>query len=272
MQNERDQLIKRIKLQLPDVSELLEEIGSIVIEYPREDGKRKRIEKHVQDQLDEISRNRKLTNDERFRKFVFNCLYVQVTDAVASRTLDALEQRYKTCDVDSFVKVSSRELASLMKESGYRFWSTRSKTLMNIAKYLKDHFNGNMNEYFSYLKNNYEEDGLLSEHVGVSYKSRDWALSQFSPEYALVDVHVRNALRSTGLILYSYLYGIPLSTDRTTTEEYKHIRDLVSKLAESLSWKPFKVVQYLWFFGREYCSKKNMCNRCKTKNCLSRLA
>lgn len=270
MQNERNQLIKKIKLQLPDLSELLEEIGSIVIEYPREDGKNKRIEKHVQDQLDEIDRNRKLTNDEKFRKFIFNCLYVQVTDAVANRTLEALEQRYKTYDVDKFVNVSPSELASLMNESGYRFWSTRSKTLMNIAKYLKDNFNGNMSEYFSYVKGNYEEDGLLSKHIGVSYKSRDWALSQFSPEYALVDVHVRNALRSTGLLLYSYLFHIPLSTDRTTTEEYKHIRDLVYKLAESLSWKPFRLVQYLWFFAREYCSKKNACNKCKIKNCLSR--
>jgi len=147
MPNERKQLIRKIELQLPNISEFLDEIGSIIMEYPRKDGKKKQIEEHVQDQLDDIDRNRKLTNDEKFRKFIFNCLYIQVTDAVANRTLEALEQKYKTYDVDKFVEVSPTELASLMNESGYRFWSTRSKTLMNIAKYLKDNFNGNMSHH-----------------------------------------------------------------------------------------------------------------------------
>lgn len=267
MPNDKSQLIRKIELQLPDVGEFLDEIGSIETEYPK-DGEKKQIRQHVQDQLDEIISNRKLSNDEKVLKFIFNCLYVQVKDEVANRTVEALEQRYKTYDIDKFVTVPSSELADLMKKSGYRFWSTKSKMVINIAKHLKENFNGDMSKYLSYVKRNYENDGLLRKHIGVSFKSRDWALSQFSPEFSLVDVHVKNALRSSGLILYSYLYHIPLSTDRSTTDEYKHIRDLVYKLADSVSWKPFKLVQYLWFFGKEYCSK-NACSKCNITRCLA---
>jgi len=267
MPNERNQLLRKIELQLPEISKFLVEIGSTETKYPK-DGEKKEIRQHVQDQLDDIVRNKRFPNDEKLLKFIFNCLYVQVKDEVANRTVEALEKRYKNYDIDRFVDVPSSELAEILKTNGYRFWSTKSVMLKKIAKHLKENFNGDLDNYLSHVKSNYENDSLLRKHLGVSYKSRDWALSQFSPDFSLVDVHVKNALRSSGLILYSYLYHIPLSTDRGTTEEYKHIRDLVRKLADSVSWKPFKLVQYLWFFGKEYCSK-NACSKCKIKKCLS---
>jgi len=255
--------LKKVVNFVPDIRSLVKDISSASAEYPR--GVTKKIQEHVKEQMLEIDENRKQPNSEKFKVFIGKFLYVQVRSEKAENVM-----RYVSSTFNTPTELAETEVAALttkFRQMGYRF-PDKARVLIEISKILKERFMGKIDDYVAFVKTHYDDDPVL-EVKGVGLKTRDIALSSFTKDYSLVDVHIANVLSRTGLILNAYLYGFKLTTDRANESNYLEMTKLLTKLSKEAEMLPFEFDQTLWFFGKDYCSPMK-CGKCPVRKCVTK--
>jgi len=255
--------LERVIASVPDVLSFVKDVYGASVEYPT--GTWKTVEEHVKDQMADIQENRKLPDSKKFGVFIGKFLYVQIRSETAEKAMEYISSNFAS--PDELAATDADLLATKLRQLGYRF-PDKAFTLVEISKILRDKFNSKVDDYIRFAKRNYREDPIL-EVRGVGFKTRDIALSAFTAEYSLVDVHIANVLSRTGLILKAYLYGLKLTTDRSDENNYFEMTKLLSKLSKEANMMPFEFDQTLWFFGKDYCSPMN-CDKCPVKKCVTR--
>lgn len=255
--------LNRLVEMVPDTRIFVRDASAASVENPR--GVWRTVQKNVEDQMTEIQQNSRLNNSKKFRVFIGKFLYVQIRSEKADRVMKYLESKYNT--PNELAIADPYYLITIFRNLGYRF-PDRARTLIAISKILRDRFNSNIDDYIKFVDGNYSKDPIL-QVKGVGYKTRDIALSSFTTEYSLVDVHISNVLSRTGLILRAYLYGFKLTTNRSDVNDYLEITRLLSKLSGEAGMLPFELDQTLWFFGQAYCTPKK-CEKCPVQKCVTR--
>lgn len=255
--------LKQLVDFVPDTSSLVKDMLLATAEYPKEI--RKMIQQHVEEQMRDIDNNRKLSNPEKFKVFIGKFLYVQVRSEKAEKVMEYISSRFNT--PADLAKADAATLASKFRQMGYRF-PDKARVLIEISKILQKRFDGEIDDYIAFVDTHYTDDPVLNVK-GVGFKTRDIALSSFTKNYSLVDVHISNVLSRTGLILKAYLYGFKLTTDRTNESNYLEMTKLLSKLSTEAGMMPFEFDQTLWFFGKDYCSPMK-CEKCSVQKCVTR--
>ena len=255
--------LERVIASVPDVLSFVKDVYGAPVEYPP--GTRKTVQEHVKDQMVEIEENRKLPDSEKFRVFIGKFLYVQIRSETAEKAMEYISSNFAS--PHELAATDAHLLATKLRQLGYRF-PDKAFTLVEISKILRDKFNSKVDEYITFANRNYREDPILKVR-GVGFKTRDIALSSFTTEYSLVDVHIANVLSRTGLILKAYLYGLKLTTDRSDENNYLEMTKLLAKLSKEAKMMPFEFDQTLWFFRKDYCSPMN-CDKCPLKKCVTK--
>jgi endonuclease III len=125
-------------------------------------------------------------------------------------------------------------------------------------------------------ESDFENDRFLSIK-GVSFKTRDLALSEFSDRFVAVDLHVVRVTARTGVLLHGY--GDPrVTTDPSKAAGYLFFHDLILKLSRQTGWpeaghSPGEIDRMLWNFGRAVCRAAPRCDSCPiTAQCLTAMA
>lgn len=250
---------------VPDTRNFVEDISSAIVEYPS--GIKKTVHDHVKGQMQEIDKNCRLPESEKFKVFIGNFLYVQVKSETADKVSCYLRETFEAPIRLAETNVDS--LTAKFREFGYRF-PKRAEVVIEVSKMLRDRFSGKIDDYVAFVDSNYFNDPIL-EVKGVSFKTRDIALSSFTKKYSLVDVHIIDVLSRTGLILNAYLYGLHLTTDRSVEKNYLEITKLLDRLSKEARMMPFEFDQTLWFFGKDYCSlAPARCQNCLARRCVER--
>ncbi|MCD6572460.1 MAG: hypothetical protein J7K62_04245 [Thermoplasmata archaeon] len=247
------------RLTLPDIKELLPHLMHVesTIEVKNE-----KITKRIKDWLNDyrldISRNLKKSKDEKF--------FIYVTHLLARTSNEKWFSKISSyfSSIGSIDSINKRNInESKFKEMGYRFPNAATSVVFRAKDVFINNYESDWKSYFNKANENYESDFLEDHFLKIKYvkhKVRDLALSIFSENFIAVDSHVIDVLRRTGLICYSYVYGLELSTDNV--KNYLPIRNLCLKLSEEARISLGELDRIFWHFGKSICSGKPKCNIC----------
>ena len=158
-------------------------------------------------------------------------------------------------EFQTYAELTDERVAAALAEAGYRFPDQGRQVVMEVKKLVaKPGFS--WRDYFAEAEANYEsnfrnDDFLRTKYVG--YKTRDFALSEFSDRFVAIDMQVRKVILRTGLV----------RSDRG----YLFMHDLVVGLSKQTGWpgagySPGEMDRMFWLFGRSICTAKPRCTRC----------
>lgn len=186
---------------------------------------------------------------------------------------------------DSLVKEKRNEwkgkgvenVKSAISKNNFRYDRLRFKkeikiTHKAIIKRLKDF--KNTKAFIEHICNNSQE---LLEIRGVGSKLRDWSITNVTGNEFVVDRHIARVLLRTGLVngndfKQDSIWGkIRKGEDKNglSNKQYEKLKEGFSQINFDEIFKkysPFKSTQYLWYFGRNVCTKKKPeCTGCKLR-------
>lgn len=176
----------------------------------------------------------------------------------------------------TYAALTDERVAAALAEAGYRFPKKGRQVVMEIKKVVaKPGFR--WRRYFEEAEANYESDFRNDDFLpirGVGFKTRDFALSEFSDRFVAIDMQVGKVILRTGLVLHGY--GDPrIDADYTSDRGYLFMHDLVLKLSKQTGWpgagySPGEMDRMFWLFGRSICTSKPRCARCPAREiCLT---
>lgn len=176
----------------------------------------------------------------------------------------------------TYAELTEERVAVALAEAGYRF-PNQGRHVMMEAKRLVTKPGFSWRDYFAEAEANYEsnfrnDDFLRIKHVG--FKTRDFALSEFSDRFVAIDMQVGKVILRTGLVLHGY--GDPrVDAHYTSDRGYLFMHALVLKLCKQTGWpgagySPGEMDRMFWLFGRSICTAKPRCTRCPAREiCLT---
>ncbi|WP_423792318.1 DUF123 domain-containing protein [Methanocaldococcus indicus] len=167
-----------------------------------------------------------------FKVLVSTIISARTRDEVTEEVSKKLFKRVK--DVDDLINIDEEELSNLIYPAG--FYKVKAKKLKELAKTLKDKYNGE-------IPDNLEE---LLKLPGVGRKTANLVLTlAFNKDGICVDTHVHRICNRWEFV------------DTETPEETeKELRKILPKKY----WK--EINNLLVVFGREICNVKPRCDKC----------
>ena len=257
-------------LHAPSLEQVVQRLQSAEVAY---DGELRPVEDFVDRDRDE-AHDRRAKNDENavFRRFGAALLERAVTGASYNRRIEIFEGQL------SCVNALTDDLAvAMLRESGYRWCKDGALTLMalrNVVQATGFSWDG----YFCAAEEAWEsssEQDTMQSIKSVGYKTRDFALSEFSDYFCASDLHVRRLIARTGLLLHGY--GDPDIATSSDVKDYQFLRRLVQKLAKKTGFpdgpnalSPAHIDRTLWYFGQGRCGAQPDCQDCPAKDlCLT---
>jgi hypothetical protein len=168
----------------------------------------------------------------------------------------------------TYAELTEERVAAALAEAGYRFPNQGRQVVMEVKKLVtKQVFS--WRGYFKEAEANYEsnfrnDDFLRIKNIG--FKTRDFALSEFSDRFVAIDMQVGKVILRTGLILHAY--GDPrIDADYRSDRGYLSMHDLVLKLSKQTGWpgagySPGEMDRMFWLFGRSTCTVEPRCTKC----------
>ncbi len=144
----------------------------------------------------------------------------------------------------------SNNLETILKTSGYRFYSSKTKTIFNAAYFFKkydknpDKFIDSFNSYKKLRKE-------LVKINGIGFKTASHWLRNIGIEIPIIDNHIKNIVYYCGLI-------------EDQKMSYIEFEELIIELSKILNTKLFLLDISIWIFGREKCAN-NKCRDCILK-------
>jgi len=179
-------------------------------------------------------------------------------------------------EFQAYTELTEERVVAVLAEAGYRFPDDGRQVMMDLEKLVtKPGFS--WREYFAKAEANYEsnfpnDDFLRIKYVG--YKTRDFALSEFSDRFVAIDMQVGKVILRTGLFLHGY--GDPrIDAAYRSDRGYLFMHALVLKLSKQTGWpgagySPGEMDRMFWLFGRRICTTKPRCTRCPVREvCLT---
>jgi len=166
-------------------------------------------------------------------------------------------------EFQTYAELTDERVAAALAEAGYRFPDQGRQVVMEVKKLVaKPGFS--WRDYFAEAEANYEsnfrnDDFLRIKYVG--YKTRDFALSEFSDRFVAIDMQVRKVILRTGLV--------------TSDRGYLFMHDLVVGLSKQTGWpgagySPGEMDRMFWLFGRSICTAEPRCSNCPVREvCLT---
>ena len=163
----------------------------------------------------------------------------------------------------------------LLRESGYRYPSKGSATLVKVVESLTVpgfRWAQYLAEAEVKWESGFREDPLRTIN-GIGDKTRDFALSEFSDYYCAPDLHVGRMMARTGLILHG------IGDPSLSTVDFGFIRKVIGQLARSTGWpevsgglSPAHIDRVFWYYGqdRKRCGATPNCEDCPANDtCLT---
>jgi len=146
-----------------------------------------------------------------------------------------------------------KEIASVLRKTGYRFYSTKSATILNSAKFFQEFVD--RYEYFDQIDPLDARKSLIQNINGIGNKIASHWIRNIGHQLPIIDVHVRRVLSCAGFIDKKYL------KNQISDSEYQYIENVVVDLAHQINIDVGRLDYILWIHGREYCISKN-CSSC----------
>ncbi|MBU0706740.1 hypothetical protein KJ807_06010 [Patescibacteria group bacterium] len=204
---------------------------------------------------DEVKVLTSLSQYDQFVEFVTRLLAVSSNEKVWWSKMQSYLRRFST---DNFP--DERELGIVLKLHGYRF-PKKGAYVIDMAHYVYKTLGESMELYLSVAREPKKiEDGFtvcpFLKIKGVGFKVRDLALTDFTLEYPVVDIHVKRIINRLGL------FESKNPVDGVTPVEYREIRKLCLLIAKRLNMKPAQLDRALWHLGRSFCNKTPKCGEC----------
>lgn len=145
------------------------------------------------------------------------------------------------------------EIASVLQKTGYRFYSTKSATIINSARFFQVFID--KYEFFDRI-DPIDARKSLTEHVkGIGNKIASHWIRNIGYQMPIIDIHVRRVLCCAGFIDKKYL------KPQICESDYQYIEGVVVELANQIDMEVSRLDYILWIHGREYCIRKN-CSSC----------
>jgi len=178
------------------------------------------------------------------------------TNIVKKSYLNLIDSIPEVTDYNYIAKYPDKyksEISSVLHKNGYRFYSTKSITIVNAAKYFH-----NFVEKYQDIKQFDTHDArrtLIQNINGVGNKIASHWIRNIGYQMPIIDVHVRRVLCCAGFIDKKYL------KNQISDSEYQYIENIVIDLANQINMDVGRLDYILWIHGREYCINKN-CTSC----------
>ncbi len=132
----------------------------------------------------------------------------------------------------------------ILKDSGYRFYNSKSETILNAALFY-------ISIYNELESNKIDAKSLRAKLVdnvnGIGIKTATHWLRNIGFDFPVVDVHTRNILVRTRLIDKKF------KKDSLSTTEYLYIENVLFGLSRKLSKRASSIDYALWKHGMENC-------------------
>lgn len=152
-----------------------------------------------------------------------------------------------------FPEKYEKEIASVLQKTGYRFYSAKSATIINSARFFQVFID--KYEFFDHI-DPIDARKLLTEHVkGIGNKIASHWIRNIGYQMPIIDIHVRRVLCCAGFIDKKYL------KPQICESDYQYIEGVVVELANQIDMDVGRLDYILWIHGREYCTRKN-CSSC----------
>jgi len=249
-------------LTLPDIKEIIQPMLNVTTTL---DVAGSSISKTISEWVEEYKRNvkesRNKPRDHIFFEFVIHLLARQSNE----RWWPKIEKWFQEIKLIDNVNEMSVTLEKL-KERGYRFPPQGVRVILDTKNVFLNKYGGDWDRYFKLADDNFKEDFPNDHFLKIKYvkhKVRDLALRSFSAKYIAVDSHVVDVLRRTGLICFSYLFGLEMSTNREKEDVYLNLRKLCLRLSEEANLEPGELDRIFWHYGRSICTGgKPKCGQC----------
>jgi len=220
------------------------------------------------------ARQRRAVSDDAtiFRRFGAALLERNVTGASYDRRIEVFDRHLANPAL-----LDAEQAENMLRESKYRFPPQGVSVLLALRELV-------MTADFSWLtyfseaeevwESGFEQDPMLTIK-GVGYKTRDFALSEFSDYFCACDLHVRRLIARTGLLLRGY--GDPDIATGSDDVDYRFLRRLIQKLAKETGFpdqpnglSPAHIDGVLWYFGQGWCGAHPNCKECAANHvCLT---
>lgn len=231
----------------------------------------KSVQKWIMGVRGEMLRLRKGTDDMIFAEFVTRLLSVASNEKVWwAKTRDNL---LTMAPIERKLVMVDDLMLPYLKSDGYRFPAKGASVISQALSVFKYRLNGNWQDYFIGA-DLCARDGFLDcpflKIKGVGRKTRDLALTDFTLQYPVIDVHVKRVMGRTGL---AGSVAVNLKKDSPSKKEYDGLRDRCFELAKENGLMPAELDRLLWHFGRLICKKTPLCSNCSLQSkCLGSLS
>jgi thermostable 8-oxoguanine DNA glycosylase len=146
-----------------------------------------------------------------------------------------------------------KKISLTLQKTGYRFYSTKSGTIINSAKFFQEFVDSYEN--FDQIDPIEARKSLIQNINGIGNKIASHWIRNIGHQLPIIDVHVRRVLICAGFIDKKYLKS------QISDSEYQFIESIVIDLANQINMDVGRLDYILWIHGREYCISKN-CASC----------
>ncbi len=135
-------------------------------------------------------------------------------------------------------------IRTTLKISGYRFFNSKTKVILNAAFYYIKIYDDLENKK---IDAKILRKSLVNNVNGIGIKIATHWLRNIGFDFPIVDVHTRNILVKVGMLDQSF------AKDSLTKSQYLYVESMMFDLSKKLS-KPAGIIDYvLWKHGMERC-------------------
>ena len=200
--------------------------------------------------------------DDAWREMLYCILAgTQVsTDIVRKSYFDLIESIPETLNfktVRNSPTEMQQKIAITLKRRGYRFYETKSNTMINAANYFEEIVN--TAENFRDADHADLRRCLIKNVKGIGNKISSHWLRNIGFQLPIIDIHVRRVLSCAGLIDDKY------TKNQISDSEYWFLEKKIIEISDQMDINVAKLDFVLWIHGREYCVKK-ACRICPFGN------
>lgn len=144
----------------------------------------------------------------------------------------------------------------ILKSNGYRFYSSKTETIINTASFFR-HFDYNPDNFINTYHNYNDLRNELITIKGIGFKIASHWLRNIGVEIPIIDNHVKNLIYYSGII-------------KNRKKSYIEFEKLIIELSRILNIKISLLDLSIWIFGRENCAN-NKCLNCFLKDLCPRI-
>jgi len=249
-----------VEIVVPEPSDLLAGIANVSATVS---GERRSIAEWRKVYLDELTTAPQQSDIAIFNRFINSLLERAMRGDVWTGRMKVIQDTFL-----SFDDVTPEHARDVLKQAGYRFPEAGRTVILDAKHIVTDPaftWRSYLEQADSHYESDFQEDRFLGIK-GVSFKTRDLALSELSEKFVAVDLHVVRVTSRTGLLVHGY--GDPqIATDVAKANGYLFFHDLMLRLARRTGWpgagySPGEMDRMLWNFGRAVCGAKPKCGSC----------